>query len=165
MELRNTYKGAVISGLLMAIVSGSAFGASLSDLSKSGLSVAAQSTGCGLIPFPDLKVKCIDGNARLHTAQACDASSCKQSTGDKNPAYQEAAQNCVEKRTSVESAFATTESLLNRFLQRTSKTNDRNTKAMKVSVRKILGEIAAGKPEHAKKLREAKLKLANCKTF
>lgn len=130
----------------------------LSDFRK-----AADEDGCQLIPFADLRGRCIEANAGLHAQDACSAPACQASAGvQENQRRREAWNNCVVRRTATEKAFSDTLSRFESLKKVELRGNQEPNRSYKAAMGTISEKIAAGQPGHAQALRNAKSTLAAC---
>ncbi|WP_114858768.1 hypothetical protein [Azospirillum brasilense] len=137
------------------------FAADLPNLSD--FKTATTQNGCQLIPFADLRARCVEANNGLHAQDACSAPACQASAGvDENRRRQRAWSNCVDRRTATEKAFSDTLARFESLKKVELKGNQEPNKSYKAAMETITGRIAAGQPGHAQALRDAKNTLAAC---
>ncbi|MGY0792125.1 hypothetical protein [Azospirillum argentinense] len=130
----------------------------LSDFKK-----AMGEDGCQLIPFADLRGRCIEANAGLHAQDACSAPACQASAGvQENQRRREAWNNCVVRRTATEKAFSDTLSRFESLKRVELRGNQEPNRSYKAAMAAISEKIAAGQPGHAQALRNAKSTLTAC---
>ena len=133
-------------------------------LDKSDVLAASKQQGCSLIPYDAAHTACVDGNAGLHLATACNANGCQQSAGvDANALRKAAWQNCVAKRTQVNGAFKTTINKLESFKR--GNIYKGWEKKCKDAVKEIIRKIKAGQPNHRAQSRNADGNVVKCERF
>ncbi|MBN6150477.1 hypothetical protein JR065_09000 [Xanthomonas sp. AmX2] len=132
-----------------------------SDVSENDVIARAALEGCQLIPYDGKRQTCVDNNAGLHGATACDALACQRAAGiDANRLRLAAWQNCVNRRTLINGAFGSTVTNLEAF-KRSPAYKGWGQKG-KGAMATLLKKIGDGQPGHALALKNAKSTLSEC---
>jgi hypothetical protein len=132
------------------------------DVTETDVIARAQLEGCQLIPYDLKRQTCVDNNAGLHGATACDALACQRTAGiDANRLRLAAWQTCVDRRTLINGAFDSTLKDLESFKKGPS--YKRWRQEGKNAMATLTKKIKAGQPGHAIALKNATSTLNECK--
>jgi hypothetical protein len=132
------------------------------DVSEAEVIRRSQLDGCQLIPYDSRRQTCVDNNDGLHDPDACGATACERAAGQAaNRLRLMAWQSCVDRRTSINGAFASTLKDLDAFKKGPSYKNWRQQG--KNAMAELIGKIKAGQPGHTEALKNATIALNNCK--
>ncbi|NYF22297.1 hypothetical protein HDC36_003773 [Xanthomonas sp. JAI131] len=132
------------------------------DVSEADVIARSEMEGCQLIPYDNRRQTCVDNNVDLHGVTACGALACQRAAGDAANRLRLAAwQSCVDRRTSINGAFASTLKDLEAFKKGPSYKNWRQPG--KNAMAKLIKKIKDGQPGHALALKNATATLNECK--
>ncbi|CAO3382086.1 hypothetical protein [Azospirillum argentinense] len=118
--------------------------------------------GCRIIPFADLRARCVEADNGLQAQDACAAPACQASAGvDENRRRQRAWSNCAARRAATLRAFTETFArfeLLKMQLRQDTEPNRTYKTAMTI----LAGRVLDGQPGRGRALQEAETALAAC---